>query len=78
MEPENTTGGKGSVAKAEHKDFFKDVLQKQSLLAKVASMPVDESVAVQAAKLSQDDFDTMFAKFSPISQMRTRQTTMLC
>lgn len=65
QEPGNTVGGIGFVTKAEHKDFFKDVLQKKSLLAKVASMPVDEWVAIQAAKLSQDDFDTMLAKFSP-------------
>ena len=65
QEPKNPVGGKGFVTKAEHKDFFKDVLQKKSLLAKVASMPVDEWVAIQAAKLSQDDFDTMLAKFSP-------------
>ena len=65
QEPKNPVGGEGFVTKAEHKDFFKDVLQKKSLLAKVASMPVDEWVAIQAAKLSQDDFDTMLAKFSP-------------
>ena len=60
MEPEDTMGGKVSVPKEEHKDFFKDVSQKKSLLAKVAPMPVDDWVASQP----------------PVSPMRTRQTML--
>lgn len=53
------------VTKAEHKDFYQDLFQKRSVLAKVASMPLDEWIAVQAAKLSQTDFDHLVETLSP-------------
>ena len=55
------------VTKAEHKDFYQELFQRRSLLAKAASMPLDEWIAVQAAKLSEADFDHLVNTLSPES-----------
>ena len=61
----NSAGDASNVTKVEHREFFSSVFGKRSVLCKVASMPLSEWAAVQAAKLSQSDFDSMVAKFEP-------------
>ena len=63
--PTATTGDASNVTKVEHREFFNSVFGKRSVLCKVASMPLSEWAAVQAAKLNQADFDSMVAKFEP-------------
>lgn len=63
----DTLPSPGDVTKADHSKFFRELLGKRCVMARVESMPLAEWAEVQSQKLGDADFDCLMEKLDPPS-----------